>query len=209
MKRLVLVFLILLPLATYAQFDFGVKLGVSASDLNDESSKGNPYLPMKYSTKLSCNGGVIINYDLAEKLDLSAELLYTSKGANGLNSRNQSSFRQSYHYLSLNYLAIFDLGLKLKILGLLETGLMLKDVYIAGGERFENSPLVKPFDIALGAGLRYPILNKISAEVRYSRSANRVINEEIFFTDDGITGFAAYYRLRNHVLQLNFIYMFS
>jgi len=210
MKRLVLVFLIMLPLATYGQFDFGVKLGVNASGLIDESSKGNTHFPMEYSTKLSLNGGLIMNYDLAEKLDLSAELLYTSKGGNGINTRNQNSFRQSYQYLSLNYLAIFDFRQKLQLLGLLETGLMLKDVYKEGGEeRFENSSLVKPFDIAIGAGLRYPILNKFSAEVRYSISANRVINEEFFFTDDGTTGFTEYFRLRNHVLQLNFIYMFS
>jgi len=102
MLRFVGIVMILLPVATLAQTEFGIKGGLNISDIV-MTNYVDPDYESDLGIKLGLHAGVFVSGMVNEKFGIAAELLYSDKGVKGLSNIH-------LHYITLPLIIQYQLG---------------------------------------------------------------------------------------------------
>src|SRR5687768_3019601 len=85
MLRFVGIVMIILPVSTLAQTEFGIKGGLIISDFV-MTNYFNPVMESDLGIKLGVHAGIFVSGMVGERLGVAAELLYSDKGVKGLSN---------------------------------------------------------------------------------------------------------------------------
>jgi len=155
MLRVAFTLMILMPAATFAQTEFGVKGGLNVSDIV-MTNYIDPDAESDLGLKLGLHAGVFVKGPANESIGLCAELLYSDKGVNANGNIH-------LHYITLPLIIQYKLGDHFFAGIGPEPGYLFSVVskYGNAGSTYNNK-----FDLALDAGFRYDT-PKIFFDLRY------------------------------------------
>jgi len=174
MIRLVaLVTLAILPVLVKAQrFQGGVKAGIASTQISGDGYDG--------FNKVGVNAGVFVRTPISDRLSAQLEMLYLQKGSIDPTDPDNNKF--SYYRIRLGYIELplmfqfklsrfqWELGPSFGVL----THSLEED---ENGEVPNPAFDFKPYEIAWNAGMYFYLTDRLSANVRYSRSFLPIADE--------------------------------
>ncbi len=179
MKRIALLVLLLsVAFAGFAQIVPGARIGLNLADLNQEDNN-------TLDTKFGFHIGGLVQYPVAENVLLQPELLYTMKGAtaNGTIGTVHHDYTYTYNYLELPILVKYDLVLPfVKVQPYLGPSLGLpliasfKDEF---GNQTNNTNVkddTESLEFGLNLGADFILMENIMAGVRYNYGLTNIMS---------------------------------
>lgn len=187
--------LMALTLAT-SQVSFGVKAGPTFSRMGYNGAE----------SLNSFHGGIITGFNIAEKLSLQPELLYSVKGTRIDDPNLDVPFKMEVQFISLPIMISYGITDRLNIKAGPEINFRVGAdtpfiMAISDDDVFEST------EIAIGGGISYRFLEKLGAEFRYSLGLTEV--SKIQFTDVNGESISSPGDGKIQVMQLSVFYLFK
>ncbi|MDN5204597.1 porin family protein [Fulvivirgaceae bacterium BMA10] len=161
-KQILVFILLLAPLSSLAQSEFGVKIGANASNFVLPASFSSE---VENSYKVGILLGVTRKLNIGEKSAILVELLYTQKGSN---AEPQTAFedRLSLSYFNVPVLLEYGLSSRLKFVAGSEVGYLLEATLEHNGNDFDIKDNFQSLDLGAVLGLSYDLSDHFYLEVR-------------------------------------------
>ncbi len=166
MKQLIIIFLLFIPQAFFAQrFNGGVIAGLTASQVDGDSYAG--------FDKVGLQGGVFVNTLISRNAGIQMEIKYAGRGARKKTTESSPDvYKLTLHYIDIPVLLQYEVQKKF----ILEAGIVTGYLFAAAGEenggKLDKDYLVdfNKFDLDWLLGLRFRFNDHLSAGIRYSYS---------------------------------------
>jgi len=162
MKKLIMLFIIIMPVTIYAQrFQGGLMAGFNVSQIDGDGLAG--------FNKAGLVGGAYVFTDFTEKWGALMEIRYSAKGS-ATPKDDLRNIRIRLQYIEIPLVAKYELIKKLDLQAGISFGYLFNaardDGY--GYVKFEN--LDNRIDLSLCAGLNYSFFDRFDLNIRYSYS---------------------------------------
>lgn len=191
-----LLLLLSMPAAVWAQWSYGLRLGVNFSTMK--------WKPIDPKFKVGTQLGAFATYNFTNTWSMQAELLYELNGCRmelvhseeGLHSEKEEIYKRNQHYLSLPILARyqFHTGVHLELGP--QFSYMLQSKGIFKGDHFALSGY-KPWDVGLVIGAGYAFNDHLDFGFRY---VHGFLSTTDYVADD--------FKAKNRNIQVNLGYRF-
>ncbi len=185
MKRLALLFFLLCPFLTFAQFSLGLQAGVNFSNINiSEPESFTENLDEDYQFKAGFDIGITTALQIKEGFRLSSAVLYSRKGATTDQSENFQilASETDLHYLVVPLVGEFQIVRPVWLSGGVEAGYLLEAKAKSEDQTTDVGDLWTDGDFALRAGLAWQVSDRLQLRFDY-RHGLANIGSKVVYTD--------------------------
>lgn len=195
---LLISFLLVFSFKPYAQFQYGVNMGMNLSNVKG----GNPI--GSTTTLISPNVGFFGQYSLNKKFFLNTGLQYDGKGYNEQFTPSSSN-TISLDYISIPTLIGFNSGHRIKFLFGPEFSYLIKAKSKSSSTQMDITDNFQRFDLGLVMATKIVFSKRVAMEFRYCYGLTKV--ETLYTYVNGVLFGST--TLNNRVFQIDLFYKFK
>lgn len=195
-------------LSAQPSFRYGLRGGLNYCNLDLRSKSSDSEWPSDY--RLSYHVGMVSKYSLNDRISISPELLFSSKGYKEENDEISGTI--SYNYLSLPIFINYNFLKFLSISAGPEFNYMVAAISHHKSQKNNFMDFYRTygnrFDFGFEAGISVNFSDKLSASVRYFHGLSSLL-DDMQTTDENGTLVTSQAKLQNRSFQLSFAYLIN
>ena len=208
MKRILLLFFFLtIGIAIAQKTRFGLKGGLNIANIDLTT---NSTAPITFNSKATFNAGFIVEINVAPKLYIQPEVIYSSQGATfnyNVSNGNQSIFttnKINFGYINIPVIVKYDVAQNIFLEFGPQIGFLLNaELETSGNGRTVTQSFtqnVRDYDFGLNIGVGFNATKDLSISGRYYFGLTNIDKTQPNTTSD---------QLKNRVLSIDLIYKFK